>query len=142
MSPDSIPFWAQCVVALLLLCGSTLALIGAFGLLRLANFFQRIHSPALGNTLGTWCTVAASMLFFTLLTGRPVVHELMIGLFIVITAPVTSILLVRAALGRDRRARPGLEDSPEGETNVEDTGPDHGEASIRPRVAEPGSASS
>ena len=133
MSPDSVPAWVQWVVAILLLAGSSLALIGTVGLMRLSNFFQRIHAPTLGNTMGTWCTVAASMLFFSHLTGRPVVHELMIGLFIVITAPVTSILLVRAALGRDRRMRRGSEDSPEGETDVPDSGPDLGLASIRPR---------
>lgn len=133
MTVDVVPVWAQWVVAILLLAGSLLALIGTIGLMRLSNFFQRIHAPTLGNTMGTWCTVLASMLFFSYLTGRPVVHELMIGLFIVITAPVTSILLVRAALGRDRRMRRGSEDSPEGETDVSDAGPDLGLASIRPR---------
>ncbi len=132
MSPDIVPAWAQWIVALLLLAGSFLALIGAFGLLRLANFFQRIHAPALGNTLGTWATVFASMLFFSMEGSRPVLHELMISCFIILTAPITSILLVRAALGRDRRAHPGWEDSPEGMTDVDDAGPDLGRASVKP----------
>lgn len=132
MSPEVVPVWAQWIVAVLLLAGSLLALIGAFGLMRLANFFQRIHAPALGNTLGTWCTVIGSMVFFSMAGGRVVLHELMVSVFIIITAPITSILLVRAALGRDRRAQPGWEDSPEGMTDVDDEGPDHGRASIKP----------
>lgn len=132
MSPDVVPVWAQWVVAVLLLAGSLLSLIGAFGLMRLANFFQRIHAPALGNTLGTWCTIIGSMLFFSLLGGRPVLHELMVSCFIIITAPITSILLVRAALARDRRSQPGWADTPEGMTDVDDAGPEHGRASIKP----------
>lgn len=132
MSAQIVPVWAQWIVALLLLAGSLLALIGAVGLMRLANFFQRIHAPALGNTLGTWSTVIASMLFFSMEGGRPVMHELMVSVFIIITAPITSILLVRAALGRDRRSQPGWEDSPEGMTDVDDAGPEHGRASIKP----------
>lgn len=132
MTPELVPVWAQWIVALLLLAGSLLALIGAFGLMRLANFFQRIHAPALGNTLGTWCTVFGSMLFFSMAGGRPVLHELMISCFIIMTAPITSVLLVRAALARDRRAQPGWEDSPEGMTDVDDDGPELGRASIKP----------
>jgi len=132
MNPELVPVWAQWLVALLLVAGSLLALVGAFGLMRLANFFQRIHAPALGNTLGTWCTVIGSMVFFSMAGGRSMLHELMVSCFIILTAPVTSILLVRAALGRDRRAQPGWQDSPEGMTDVDDTGPDHGRASIKP----------
>ncbi len=119
MSPADVPVWAQWIVALLLLIGSVLALIGAVGLLRLDNFFQRIHAPALGNTLATWIVVAASMLFFSMLRSRPVWHEILIGCFIFITAPVTSILLVRAALFRDRR-KIAHADEPTGSTNEHD----------------------
>lgn len=122
MSPGSVPIWAQWLVALCLVTGALLALIGAFGLLRLRNFFQRIHAPSLGNTLGTWITVAGSILFFSMQAGRPVWHEVLIGCFIFITAPVTSILLVRAALGRDRRAGVARNDEPTGKTGDEDDG--------------------
>lgn len=122
MSAGVVALWVQWVVAVLLVTGALLALIGAFGLLRLRNFFQRIHAPALGNTLGTWVTVAASVVFFSSLGGRPVWHEVLIGCFIFITAPVTSILLVRAALARDRRAGVEHSDGPAGKTGDEDDG--------------------
>lgn len=123
MSVGSIPLWVQWLVALFLVTGALLSLIGAFGLLRLDNFFQRIHAPALGNTLATWITVAASVIFFSALSSRPVWHEVLIGCFIFITAPVTSILLVRAAIARDRRAHVGHDDDePSGKTGDEDDG--------------------
>ena len=44
----------------------------------------------------------ASMLCFSVLQSRLVLHELLITAFMVVTTPVTFILLARAALYRDR----------------------------------------
>ena len=59
--------------------------------------------PTLGTTLGIGCVLLASMLFFSVLQTRPVLHEMLIAVFMVITTPVTLMLLARAALYRDRR---------------------------------------
>jgi multicomponent K+:H+ antiporter subunit G len=107
---DSIPAWAAVPVALLLVVAGCLAVIGSLGLLRLSNFYQRIHGPALLNTLGAGCVLLASMIHFTALESRPVIHELLITVFMLLTAPVTAILLTRAAIFRDRRA--GRQDVP------------------------------
>ncbi len=105
MSPlESVPLWAALPVALLLVLAGLLAVTGALGLLRLSNFYQRIHGPALLNSLGAGCVLIASMLYFSALQSRPVIHELLISVFMVLTAPVTAILLMRAAIFRDRRA--------------------------------------
>ena len=105
MSPlESVPAWAALPVALLLVLAGCLAVTGALGLLRLSNFYQRIHGPALLNSLGAGCVLIASMLYFSALQSRPVIHELLITVFMVLTAPVTAILLTRAAIFRDRRA--------------------------------------
>lgn len=93
------------VVALLVLLGASLALIGSFGLLRLASFYDRVHAPTLGTTLGTGCVLMASMVLFTALASRPVLHEVLIGVFMTLTTPVTFMLLVRAARHRDRAER-------------------------------------
>ena len=37
-----------------------------------------------------------------MLHGRPVLHEILIGVFLTVTTPITLMLLVRAALYRDR----------------------------------------
>src|SRR5690554_7796893 len=53
MSPDTeLPLWAAIVTAALVLLGASLALIGTVGLLRLKTFYERVHAPTLGTTLG------------------------------------------------------------------------------------------
>lgn len=97
-----LPAWAALLVALLLLLGAGLALTGSLGLLRLANFYQRVHAPTLATTLGAGCVLIASMIFFSVLQTRPVVHEVLITVFVIVTTPVTLMVLVRAALHRDQ----------------------------------------
>ncbi|WP_444668176.1 monovalent cation/H(+) antiporter subunit G [Cereibacter changlensis] len=99
---DAIPVWAALLIALLLVAGSGLVLIGSIGLVRLGSFYERIHAPTLGTSWGAGGIVLASMLTFSILGDRPVLHELIIALFITITMPVTLMLLGRAALYRDR----------------------------------------
>jgi multicomponent K+:H+ antiporter subunit G len=82
--------------ALLVLCGALLAFGGAVGLVRLKSFFERVHPPTMGTTLGTALIVAGSMLHFGSL------HELLIGAFVTVTTPVSYILLVAAARRRRR----------------------------------------
>ena len=79
-----------------------LTLLGSLGLLRLNGFYARIHAPTMGNTLGAGCVLLASMLVSSALAQRPVLHELLIAVFIVITSPVTTMLLMRAAIYRSR----------------------------------------
>lgn len=98
-----LPAWAAMLTALLLLVGAGLALTGSIGLLRLGNFYDRIHAPTLGTTLGIGSVLLASMLFFSVLQTRLALHEVLIAVFMVITTPVTLMLLSRAALYRDRR---------------------------------------
>jgi multicomponent K+:H+ antiporter subunit G len=98
-----VPIWAEVVAAILLACGGIFIALASFGLLRLEDFFQRMHPPTMGTTLGAGCVLVASMLVSSVLEGRPVVHELLITLFIVMTAPVTAMLLMRAAIYRGKR---------------------------------------
>jgi multicomponent K+:H+ antiporter subunit G len=55
----------------------------------------------MGTTLGTGLILIGSMLYFSAAESRPVLHEILIGLFMTVTTPVTYMLLVRAALHRD-----------------------------------------
>lgn len=100
-----LPDWLALLTALLVLAGSALTLIGAVGLLRLKSFYERVHAPTLGSTLGMVCIVLASAIFFSATQTRLAVHELLIVIFVTITTPVTLMLLVRAALFRDHAKR-------------------------------------
>ncbi|MFC5459835.1 monovalent cation/H(+) antiporter subunit G [Massilia niabensis] len=102
--PD-LPAWAALPVSLLLILGATIALIGALGLLRLPTFYKRIHGPAITITFGAGCILLASMLYFTATQARLVIHEVIIAVFLLMTAPVVSMLIMRAAVYRDLRAR-------------------------------------
>ncbi|MGH6951069.1 MAG: monovalent cation/H(+) antiporter subunit G [Vitreimonas sp.] len=97
-----LPLWAAILTALLVVAGAAFTLIGAVGLTRLNVFYQRVHAPTLGATLGATLILLGSMLCFSVLQTRLVAHEILIGLFSLLTTPVTFILLVRAALYRDR----------------------------------------
>jgi multicomponent K+:H+ antiporter subunit G len=97
-----LPAWAALVTSALLLAGAGITLVGAVGLVRLGTFYERVHAPTLGTTLGVGCIAAASMLLFTMLQTRPAVHEVLILVFVTVTTPVTLMILVKAALLRDR----------------------------------------
>ncbi|MEO5812065.1 MAG: monovalent cation/H(+) antiporter subunit G [Rhodanobacter sp.] len=98
---DALPPWAAIVVAVLMLVGASFACIGSIGLLRLQDFYQRVHAPTLGTTLGTFFMLAASMTCFTVLHSRPIFNEILLGIFLTLTTPITLMLLVRAARYRD-----------------------------------------
>ena len=97
-----LPAWAALLTALCVLAGAAVTLIGSLGLLRLGTFYARVHAPTLGTTLGMASILAGSALCFSVLEARPVVHEILIAVFVTLTTPVTLMLLGRAALYRDR----------------------------------------
>jgi multicomponent K+:H+ antiporter subunit G len=105
-APD-LPPWAALIVAFLVLAGAAFTLIGSLGLLRMKTFYQRLHPPTMGSTLGLALIIAASILCFSVLRSRLSVHELLIGIFVTLTTPVTFMLLARAALYRDRSEKTG-----------------------------------
>ncbi|WP_113407184.1 monovalent cation/H(+) antiporter subunit G [Hyphomicrobiales bacterium] len=118
---ENIPLWAAIPVGGLLVVGAFLTLLGAIGFLRLGTFYERIHAPTLGTSGGIGAIMIASMIFFSTATRTLVIHELLIGIFITVTTPITFMLLARAALHRDRAEQNGNvppKQSPE-ETSVE-----------------------
>ena len=96
-----VPSLATILTATLLIGGSAVTLIGSVGLLRFRGFYQRVHAPTLGTTLGTILITTASMIYFSALGTRPVLHELLVIVFVTTTTPITLMVLVRAALFRD-----------------------------------------
>lgn len=97
--------WAAILTSTLVLAGGAVTLIGSLGLLRLKSFYERVHPPTLGTTLGTGCIAMGSMIYFSTLQTRPVLHEILIMFLGTITTPITLMILVRAALFRDRLER-------------------------------------
>lgn len=100
-APD-LPLWAAIIVGSCVLLGAIITLVGTIGLIRLKSFYERVHPPTLGSTLGTGFILIASIVTFSVSQSRPVLHEILIAVFVTLTTPVTLMLLARAALYRDR----------------------------------------
>jgi multicomponent K+:H+ antiporter subunit G len=98
--------WLDVLLAALVLVGTTFALIGSWGLAKLSGFLMRLHGPTKATTLGVGCVLIASALWFSLAQGRASLHELLITLFLFMTAPVSAHLLVKAALRLAPSMRP------------------------------------
>lgn len=102
---SDLPLWAALLVAVLVLGGALLTLLGALGLLRSPTFYSRVHPPTLGGTLGMSGILFASMVYFTVTGKRLSVHEILLVVIVPVVTPITMMLLARAALFRDRRIR-------------------------------------
>lgn len=98
-----LPLWVEIVVSIFALLAGFIALLAASGVLRLNSFFARVHAPALVTTVGLWCIMLAAIFFFATKQKNFPADILLIGLFISVTTPVTTIFLLRAALFRARQ---------------------------------------
>ena len=106
MSPlATVPLIVAIPVAFFVVLGATLTLIGALGFARLTSFYDRLHAPTLATSWGTASVMIASSLMFSFIDGRAIIHEFVIGACIILTTPVTLMMLGRAALMRDRAER-------------------------------------
>ena len=105
MTGTTLPLWVTIPGSVLLIVAGLSTLIGSFGLFRFGDFFSRMHGPSMTTTFGVGGALIASMLVSSALVGRPILHELLITLFVTAGAPITSIMLVQAGLYRDRARR-------------------------------------
>lgn len=97
-------------IAALIVTGGTFALVGSWGLVRLPTLMERLHGPTKATTLGLGGLLVASMLFFQLREGVWSAHELLITLFLFITAPISANMIAKVHL---HRRRAGLAGEPE-----------------------------
>lgn len=98
----AMPLWVEVIVALLLVASGVFTLAAAVGVLRFKSFFQRLHAPALAFSFSAWCVSLATMLYFSAQQGGLALHALLIIVFLALTVPVTTILLARTELFRQR----------------------------------------
>lgn len=91
-------FWIELLISVFLILGSAFALVGAIGLYRLPDFFTRLHGPTKATTLGVGGIVVASMIFFGNRGDGLSLHEILITLFLFLTAPVSAHVLAKAAM--------------------------------------------
>ena len=92
--------WLEILVSSILIIGGFFVFIGSFGLLKLPDFFTRLHGPTKATTLGIGAVLIASMIITTVRDGQLSIHELVISVFLLITAPISAHMLAKAALHR------------------------------------------
>jgi multicomponent K+:H+ antiporter subunit G len=109
---EALPLWIEVPASLLLVFAGAFALVGTIGLVRLRDFAMRLHGPTKVSTLGIGLLLIASIIIMPFGGGRLGVHELMITLFLFMTAPIAAHLLIRAALRTQPDLRPPEADDP------------------------------
>jgi multicomponent K+:H+ antiporter subunit G len=90
----------EALLAILVLAGAVFTFIGSLGLYRLHDFYTRLHGPTKATTLGVGSLLIASASFFSIHGPGLSLHEVLITLFLFITAPISAHLLAKAALHR------------------------------------------
>ncbi|MBS7457886.1 Na+/H+ antiporter subunit G [Coralloluteibacterium stylophorae] len=103
MSADTV---FEAVVAALLVVGGAFLFIGSLGLARLADIYQRLHGPAKATTVGIGALLVASMARHALLDEGVDLREVLVTVFLFLTAPVSAHMLARTAFALDPAARP------------------------------------
>lgn len=89
--------WIEWAVAFFLLLGGCFVLIGSIGLTRMPDFFMRLHGPTKATTLGMGGILLGSIFYFSQ-RGDVGLHELLITIFLLITAPISAHMLIKAAM--------------------------------------------
>jgi len=88
----------EAILAALVLIGAFFTLVGSIGLFRLPDFYMRLHGPTKATTLGAGAILVVSAIYFSLRSETPSMHEVLVTLFLFITAPVSAHLMAKAAL--------------------------------------------
>lgn len=102
---SDLPTWLNAIITLLIILSGLITLIGTLGLVRLKHFYSRMHAPTLGNTLGVFCLLIACTIVASVTAKQLLIYPLIITVLLIITSPVTAILLMRAAIKRELRQR-------------------------------------
>lgn len=90
----------ELLISVLMIAGAIFVLISAIGLVRLPDFLTRLHAPTKAATLGVGCLLLASLLHFSSRQSGVSLHEVLIILFLFLTAPISAQLLAKTCLSK------------------------------------------
>lgn len=88
--------------AVFIVIGGIFLFVGSFGLAKLPDTMRRLHAPTKATTLGIGSLLIASLIYFVALRNAAGIHELLITLFLFLTAPVSAIMIAKAHIFRHR----------------------------------------
>jgi multicomponent K+:H+ antiporter subunit G len=101
-------FIGELIVSALLLTGTFFLLVGSIGLAKLPDMMRRLHAPTKASTLGIGAALIASMLHFAFFGAGLSLHELLITLFVFLTAPVSAYMIAKAHILCSKPTRDSL----------------------------------
>lgn len=88
----------EILISFFLIVGGIFGLVGSYGLIKLQNPMARLHAPTKSTTLGVGGVLIASILYFAFVEGDFSFHELMVTVFLFLTAPITAHFIAKAHL--------------------------------------------
>ncbi|WP_417728621.1 Na+/H+ antiporter subunit G [Roseovarius sp.] len=94
----------EILISVCLVISGVFGLVGSFGMIKLPDPMMRLHAPTKATTLGVGGALAASMLYFYFVVGQFSFHELMIVLFLFLTAPITGHFIAKTHLHLQHKA--------------------------------------
>jgi len=89
---------AEVLASVLIVVGAGFALIGSWGLVRLPSLMERLHGPTKATTLGLGAMLVASVLWFQFVKGVWTTHELLVSVFLFVTAPIAANMIAKVHL--------------------------------------------
>ncbi len=89
------------IIAALLVIGGIFGLLGSVGMVKLRVPMQRLHAPTKVSTLGLGAVLIASALNNFATTGTASWHEILISVFVFITAPLSALFIAKVHLHND-----------------------------------------
>jgi multicomponent K+:H+ antiporter subunit G len=92
---------AEILISFALVMSGIFGFVGSYGLVKLKDTLQRLHAPTKATTLGVGGVLIASMIYFYAEKGQLSIHELLISLFLFLTAPITANFIAKAYMARN-----------------------------------------
>lgn len=110
----AVPMAVDWLVSALLVLGGVFALVGSWGLVRLPSLMERLHGPTKATTLGLGAMLVGSVVWFQLAEGQWTTHELLVSVFLFVTAPISANMIAKVHLHRLRHGETSESSSPAG----------------------------
>jgi multicomponent K+:H+ antiporter subunit G len=89
------------------LIGGSFILIGSIGLIKMPDFFMRLHGPTKATTLGMAGVLIAAIVYFSVTKEGISAKEILISIFLLITAPISGYMLIKSAIHHKLKNKQG-----------------------------------
>ena len=114
----------EILASALIVLGAGFALVGSWGLVRLPSLMERLHGPTKATTLGLGAMLVGSVVWFQLAEGVWTTHELLVSVFLFVTAPISANMIAKVHLHLLRHGEASAPGGPAGAPSAPSGGAD------------------